>query len=284
MKKTHAVIVALATVIFPMGMASGQSLTLKVSDTLLGLNQKWAEAYKAKHPTADIQVTGDRTAAVFATLAEKKADLVVVSRGIRYKEAQACVAVFGRRPPDSKVAVSGVAVYANTNNLVKVINYDELAGIFQGQTKNWKELDGGADQAISIYAQATNSVAGELFNDEVLSGRGFSAEVQLLSSEDVLKAVAADPKAVGFGLLTTADGIQPLDIKRARSSTPASPTADNIARRIYPISGYIYSYSNPAANQEDIKAYLDWVRSAEGQQIATAAGFFPVPAAGRSGQ
>ena len=45
MKKTLATIVALATAILPLTIASAQTLTVKVSNTLLGLNQKWAEAY-----------------------------------------------------------------------------------------------------------------------------------------------------------------------------------------------------------------------------------------------
>jgi phosphate transport system substrate-binding protein len=278
MKPTLAAIIALITAVISLSTASGQTLTVKVSDTLLSLNQKWVEAYKAKHPTAEIRVTGEGTAATFATLAEKKADLVVVSRAIHFKEAQACEAAFGRRPVEGKVAVSGLAVYVNTNNPVKVLNYDELYDIFHGESKNWKVLASGKDQAISVYAQATNSVHGELFNEEVLSGRGFSAGVHLLAGQDVIKAVATDPNGIGFGALTLAEGVQTLSIKRAYSSTPVIPDADNISRRIYPISRFVFSYINPAANPEEIKAYLDWIHSDEGQQVAKEAGFYALPA------
>lgn len=284
MKKTFAALVALSTAIFTLATASGQTLIVKVSDTLLGLNQKWAEAYQAKHPAVAIQVAGEGTAAVFAALAGKKADLVVASRAVRYKEAQACEAAFGRRPMVYKAAVSGVAVYVNTTNPVNVISYDELYDIFRGRSQSWKELDGGKDQAISVYAQDTNSVYGELFNEEVLDGGGFSAEVHFLGGQELLKAVAADPKAIGFGALTPAEGIQPLRIKRARSSTPVAPTEDNIARRIYPISRYVYCYSSPAAKPDEVKAYLDWIRSDEGQQVAKEAGFYALPATLRPSQ
>jgi ABC-type phosphate transport system substrate-binding protein len=92
------------------------------------------------------------------------------------------------------------------------------------------------------------------------------------------KAVAADPNGIGFGALILAEGVQTLSIKRAYSSTPVIPDADNISRRIYPISRYVYSYINPAANPEEIKAYLDWIRSDEGQQVAKEAGFYALPA------
>lgn len=284
MKPTLAAIIALTTAIIPLSTASGQTLTVNVSDTLLGLNQKWVEAYKAKHPTAAIRVKGDGTAATFATLAEKRTDLVVVSRAIHFKEAQACEAAFGRRPVEAKVAVSGLAVYVNTNNPIKVLNYDELYDIFHGETKTWKVLAGGKDQAISVYAQATNTVPGELFNEEVLSGRGFSAGVHLLAGQDAIKAVASDPNGIGFSALNSAEGVQTLSIKRAYSSTPVIPDADNISRRIYPISRYVYCYINPATNQEQVKAYLDWIRDSEGQQVAKEAGFYALPASLRSSQ
>jgi phosphate transport system substrate-binding protein len=202
----------------------------------------------------------------------------VVARAIHFKEVQACEAAFGRRPVEGKVAVSGLAVYVNTNNPVKVLNYDELYDVFHGESKTWKELAGGKDQTISVYAQATNTVHGELFNEEVLSGRGFAAGVHLLAGQDIIKAVAADPNSIGFGALTFVEGVQTLGIKRAYSSTPVIPDADNISRRIYPISRYVYCYANPAANLEEIKAYLDWIRSDEGQQVAKEAGFFALPA------
>ena len=227
-------------------------------------------------------MTGEGTTAVLAALADKQADLVLVPRAMRYKEAQACMSALGRRPAEAKVAVSGVAVYVNTTNPVQVVSYDELAAIFGGQSQNWKELDGGRDQPISVYAPATNSVQGELFNEEVLNGRGFPAGVHLLAGPELLQTVAADPAGIGLGTLTPEPGVQTLSIKRAPSSTPVKPTEDNIARRMYPLSRYVFSYSNPAANPEAIKAYLDWIRSDEGQQIAREAGFYPLPAILRS--
>lgn len=284
MKTTLVGILALTTATFMGGMASGQTLTVKVSHTLLELNQKWADAYKAKHPAADIQVTGDETTSAFATLADKQADLIFVPRAMRFKEAQACEATLGRRPAENKVAVSGLAVYVHTNNLVKVLEYEELSNIFHGQTQNWKDLDGGTDHVISAYAQATNSVLGELFDAEVLEGMGFSAKVHCLTDQEVRQAVAADPNGIGFGALKPSPDLQLLSIKRAHSSTPVDPTEENIAHRIYPISRYVYSYSSPAANPDQSKAYVDWIRSDEGQQIAKGAGFYALPTNLRSGQ
>jgi len=278
MKRIFAGLLALATATLPLGKAAGETITVKVSNSLLELNQQWAAAYQAKHPGVDLRIAGDETAAALPSLAEKKVDLVVIPRAIRFKEAQACEAVFGRRPTEFKVAVNGVAVYVHTNNLIQTLEYEELNNIFHGRTQNWKDLSGGKDQAIAVYVLSTNTFLGELFDAEVLEGMGFSARVHLLAGQEMLKAIAADPNAIGFGALTPFDGVQALSIKRAHSSTPVDPTEENIAHRIYPISRYVYAYGQPGANGDQAKAYLDWIRGEEGQQVAKAAGFYALPA------
>src|ERR1039458_6189270 len=70
--------------------ASAQTITIKGSDTLLGLSQKWADTYKAKHPEVAVEVASGGAPAAFAALAEKKLDIALVSRSIRYKEAEPC--------------------------------------------------------------------------------------------------------------------------------------------------------------------------------------------------
>ena len=262
---------------------SAQTITVKGSDTLLGLSQKWAEAYTAKHPGIAFQVTGGGAPAAFAALAEKKLDIALVSRSIRYKEAEPCEAAFGQRPAEYRLAVSGLAVYVNTNNPVKVLSYDELFGIFKGKHKNWKEL-GGGELAISVYAQETNSVHGELFGEEVLNGKGISTEVHILAGPDILKTIASDPKGIGFGAFIQTEGVRPLSIKRAFSSTPVAPTEEAIANRIYPISRFVYCYTAPTGIKNETKAYLGWIRSDEGQQIAREAGYYPLPAKWRQSQ
>jgi phosphate transport system substrate-binding protein len=205
-----------------------------------------------------------------------------VSRSIRYKEAEACEAALGQRPAGSKVSVCGLAVYVNANNPVKVLTYDELFAIFRGKHKSWKDV-GGEKLPITVYAQNTNTVAGELFNEEVLNGKGVSGKIQLLGDAEMLKAIVNDPSGIGFGALRQTTGARTVAIKRAFSTLiPAEPTEETIANRTYPISRYVYFYPSPKDNNGKTKAYLEWILSDEGQQVARAAGFYVLPASARS--
>lgn len=279
MRKIFLIILVLAANAFWAMAAGGQTINLQTADSLQPLSQKWADAYKSTHPASNIRVSPDSTAGVFAALANKQADLVIVPRAMRFKEIQACETAFGQRPADTKLAVCGVAVYVNSNNPVGELNYNELYEIFHGEAKSWKEFEGGKDQPISLYAVATNTPLGELFNAEVMSGRGFPGDAHTLAATDLLKAVAGDPQGIGIGPLGAADNLKLVSIKRAPSSTPVIPNAENIGGRIYPISRCVFAYANPAADGNAIKQYLDWIRSDAGQQVAREAGFYALSAA-----
>jgi len=263
--------------------ALAQPITINASDTLVPVSQKWAAAYMGKHPDARIQVAGGGAAAALEALANRKADIAAVPRSMRYTEADACQAAFGKRPPEYKVGVNAVAVYVHADNPVKVVTYDELFDIFRGKRRNWKEL-GGRDATITVYGQGTNTPAGELFLEEVLNRKEMAGDVRLMTEAELWKAIARDANGIGFGAFVPIEGARALSIKRAFSSTPVEPEAAAISNRVYPITRFLYCYVNPTAGKADAKALLDWVRSDEGQEIGRQAGYWPLPAKWRMSQ
>ena len=274
----RAGLLILASVAFP---ALAGTITIKSSASLDGLTHQWAEAYQRAHPGTKIEITSGEIPSAFDALKERKADVVTAPRAIKFKEAQACEAALGKRPADFKVGVNGLAVYVNADNPIKILTYAELENIFNGKYRNWNEV-GGNDAPIVVLSQATNSAAGELFKAEVLNDKDFAPGAKCLLDSEITPAVAKTKTAIGFGKLGPADGARALEIKRAQSSTPAEPTEETISNRTYPISRYLYHYINAASDNAEIKAYLDWVRSDDGQQVVKASGFYSLPAKLRS--
>ena len=283
MKQTLAALALILAVLGPGHPAAAQGLTIRGSDTLTQVSRAWADDYTSKHAGVKIAADGGGAERAFAALAVRKTDVAIVSRSMRYKESQPCEAAFGQRPAELKVGVSGVAVWVNTANQVKIITYDELFSIFRGSYRNWKQL-GGQDAPILVYGQDTNSAAGELFVEEVLNGKSLAGDVRLLPGAEVRKAVAGAGNAIGFASFAPAEGIHALAIKRAFSSTPTEPSEDAIANRIYPISRFLYAYLDPAAKKGDLAAYLEWIRGDEGQEVARKNGFYALPAKWRGGE
>src|SRR3982750_3664253 len=73
---------------------SAANITVKGSDTLVILAQKWAEVYMSQHPEVKIQVTGGGSGIGFAALQNKTTDIADASRPIKTAERAACIKAF----------------------------------------------------------------------------------------------------------------------------------------------------------------------------------------------
>src|SRR3989440_9779400 len=84
---------------------SAGNITVKGSDTLVILAQKWAEVYMGKHPEVKIQVTGGGSGIGFAALQNNTTDNADASPPIKPAERAACIQNFGKNPRGDKWAV-----------------------------------------------------------------------------------------------------------------------------------------------------------------------------------
>jgi phosphate transport system substrate-binding protein len=260
-------------------VASSQAgnVTVKGSDTLVILAQKWAEVYMGKHPETKIQVTGGGSGTGFAALQNQSTDLANASRKIKSAEVEACVKAFGKRPTEYKVCLDGLSVYVNESNPIKELTLQQLEGIFTGRTKNWKEV-GGPDMGITIYSRENSSGTYEFFKEHVLKGKDFAAAAQTMQgTAALLQSVAKDKTGIGYGGAAYGAGAKHIAVKKDESSPAIEPTEENVVKGTYPIWRFLYVYVNPAVDKGEISSYLDWIRGDEGQKIVKEVGYYPLP-------
>jgi phosphate transport system substrate-binding protein len=258
------------------------TVTVKGSDTMVILAQKWAEVYMGKHPETKIQVTGGGTGTGFAALQNQSTDLCNASRKIKSAEISNCMKAFdGKRPTEYRVAIDGLSIYVNSNNRLKELSLPQLESIFTGRIKNWKEV-GGADLPITIYSRENSSGTYEFFKEHVLKGKDFAASAETKpGTAAVLQAVANDPKGIGYGGAAYGAGARHLAIKVNDASPAIEPTEENVVSQKYPIWRYLFIYLNPALDQGEVGSYLKWIRSDEGQKVVKEVGYFAIPEAMR---
>ena len=255
---------------------SGQ-ITVKGSDTLVILAQKWAETYMHQHTNVEINVTGGGSGIGFAALQAQTTDLCDASRQIKSEELQKCIMAFNKKPTEYKVALDGLSVYVNDSNPVKELTLAQLQGIFTGKLKNWKEV-GGADAPITIYSRENSSGTYEFFKSNVLQGQDFAATAQTMPGTAALvQAVGKDAGAIGYGGAAYGSGVKHLNVKKDDASPAVEPTEANVENQTYPIWRYLYVYLNPALDKGDVAAYLNWIRSDDGQKIVKDQGYYPLP-------
>lgn len=254
------------------------TITVKGSDTLVILAQKWAEIYMGQHSNVKIQVSGGGSGTGFAALQNQTTDLCNASRKAKAAEVAKCVTVFGgKRPTEYKVALDGLSVYVNAENPVKELTLGQLKDIFSGKVKNWKDI-GGADAPITVYSRENSSGTYEFFKEHVLQGQDFAASAQTMpGTASILQAVAKDKNGIGYGGAAYGAGAKHLLVKKDETSPGVEPSEENVLNGTYPIWRHLYVYVNPALDKGEIAAYLKWIRSDEGQKIVKDVGYYPLP-------
>jgi len=108
MKTKHKLLASIAALALS-ASTQAANITVKGSDTLVILAQKWAEVYMSRKPDVKIQVTGGGTGTGFAALLNQTTDLCNASRKIRQAEVAECIKAFNRRPTEYKVALDGLS-------------------------------------------------------------------------------------------------------------------------------------------------------------------------------
>ena len=274
MKKT-LFILALAAATSVSALAG--NITVKGSDTLVILAQKWAEVYMGQHADVKIQVSGGGSGIGFAALQNQTTDLCDASRKIKAAEIQKCIVAFNARPTEYKVALDGLSVYVNPENSLKELTLDQVGAIFTGKIKNWKEV-GGPDAPITVYSRENSSGTYEFFKEHVLKGHDFAASAQTMpGTAAIVQAVMKDKNGIGYGGAAYGGGSKLLAIKKTDASPAIAPTEETVMNGTDPMWRHLFVYVDPAKDKGEIAAYLSWIRSDDGQKYVKDIGYYPLP-------
>src|SRR5262247_342277 len=91
--------------------AQDKSITVKESNTMVLLGQRWAEVYMKKNPGSRIQVTGGGSGTGIAALINGTTDICEASRPMKDKEKEDVKSKRGSEVKEIPVAVDGLAIY-----------------------------------------------------------------------------------------------------------------------------------------------------------------------------
>lgn len=247
-------------------------LTLKGSDTMVILVQKWTEEYPDK--SVQFQVTGGGSGTGIASLINGTTDICSSSRPMKSAEALQMKQKYGKPPIEIRVARDGLSIYVNKTNLIKTITIKQLGDIFTGKIKNWKDI-GGPDHKIILYSRENNSGTYEFFKEHVLMNKDFDPFAQHMpGTSAVVGAIAMDQWGIGYGGAAYAKGVNEVKVSIHKDSIYYSPTEENILNGKYPISRFLYFYLRERPINET-KKFIDWVIGKKGQKVVLDVGYFP---------
>ncbi len=267
-----------------------RTITIKGSDTMVILGQRWAEEYmkkvaverpqvSAERPQVIIQVTGGGSGTGIAALINGGTDICQSSRPMKENEKKLFNEKQKKEVKEIPVAVDAISLYVHKDNPVRILNLKQIKEIFTGKITKWTELVKEANwknKKIVAYSRENNSGTYLYFKEHVLNNEDFASDVQTLpGTSAVVNAVSKDNYSIGYGGIAYGKGIRFLKVKKEEKSSAFEPTRENVYKRTYPISRELYFYV-AGEPQGEIKNFIDWVLGPQGQKICEEVGYFPL--------
>ncbi|WP_225413810.1 phosphate ABC transporter substrate-binding protein [Stigmatella hybrida] len=272
MKKFLASLLVLLPFVLPAAAQAG-TLSVKGSDTMVILGQRWAEEFMKKNAATKIQVTGGGSGTGLAALINGTTDIAMSSRPIKDAENEKVRAQAKAPAEQISVAKDGVTFYVHEKNPLNALTVEQLKGIYLGDITNWKDV-GGANAPIVLYSRENSSGTYVFVKDNLLNGEDYAAEAQTLpGTAAVVNAITKEKNGIGYGGAAYAKGIKELKVKVGTEEI--APSAENIKSGKYPLSRDLYFYLRTKPTGE-VKSFIDFALSPEGQQIVNKVGYFPV--------
>jgi len=269
----HAVVLLLVATAAAMA-APKQRITIKGSDTMVILVQRWTEKYTGK-ATAEFQVTGGGSGTGIAALINGTTDICASSRPMKPAEISQLKEKTGYAGMEIRVARDGLSVYTHASNKVKQLTIDQLSKIFTGKITNWKDV-GGADAKIILYSRENNSGTYEFFKEHVLNKQDFASSAQhMAGTAALINAISKDKNGIGYGGAAYAKNVKALAVAEREGAPYVTPNKKTILSGEYPISRFLYFYLSQRPDGE-IKKFVDWVLSPAGQKVVSDVGYYPL--------
>lgn len=170
------------------------------------------------------------------------------------------------------IGLVGTGVIVNSANPLKGLTKEQVKQIFAGEITNWRQL-GGEDLAIKVFIREANAATRSSFETFFFGGKATYAKdaTEVFELEQTLKAVGSFRASVGMATASNRAATEPT--VKLLAIDGVAPTAENLVNGTYKIGRplLIVHPSDESKLRPGMKAFLEWVRSPEGQRIAASA-------------
>jgi phosphate transport system substrate-binding protein len=280
---TAAIAVCIAIASSP--VQARELLQNKGSDTLVNVAQAWAEAYQKINPDVAVAVSGGGSGTGIAAMINGTVDIANASRAMKAKEVDLAKSK-GQNPIEHIVGYDALAVFLHKDNPAEFMSIAQLAEIYgeEGKYDSWTdiglEVPGCKGQEIVIVSRQNNSGTYAYFRKAVLGGKRDyrMGTLDMHGSKDVVDLVEKTACAIGYsGLAYATDHVKLACVSKGDGEVCVNPSVETASDGSYPIARPLFMYTNGEPTGE-IKTYLDWILSDEGQCIILSKGYAPAHA------
>ena len=284
------------------------SIAISGSSTVEPISSLVAELFNESNPDVEISVDGPGTGDGFELFCQGETDISDASRQIDEEEIAACESA-GVEYEELEVALDGITVMVNATSQIECLSSADLYAIFGPASAGIDstsdanalsaEVGGTGDlpvQDLEITAPGDESGTYDAFIElsgipDLAVGNGVAEEdaealrgdYQSSGNDNVIiQAMEGSPNAIGFVGFAFAEeaGDQVREVGIDAGDGCIVPTTETIADGSYPLSRSLYIYPNveTAAEEEAVKAYVDYYLTEESLgAVVEEARYIPLP-------
>jgi len=212
------------------------------------------------HDNVNITVQGGGSAVGIQSAISGAAQIGMADLVVLPEEARSLTATI--------VARDGIAMVVNPANNITDLTLQQVRDIFNGKIKNWKDV-GGADAPITVVSREAGSGTRSSF-EQIIMEINLTKDALIQDSNGTIReTVANDANAIGY----LSHGLLNEKIKAVRLDKQEC-TNESIATGEYKLVRPIYLLVK-GSHQGEIKSFIDYILSDEGQQTIKAKGLMP---------
>jgi phosphate transport system substrate-binding protein len=261
------------------------------SSTVYPLTQRMADNFKQEGYAGQMTIDSIGSGAGIERFCKGEIDIANASRSINEEEIATCQGI-GIDPVEFRVGTDALTiVVSNQNTFVDDLTIEQLAAIYSGEAKTWKDVDTAwpAD-AIQLFSPGTDSGTFDYFADVVFAEDydndknaayakiAQAPGIQLSENDNVLvQGVEGSPNAIGyFGYAYFNENKDKLKALKVNGIEPNEQTAES---GDYPIARplFIYSAKSIMDKKPQVASFISYYLSYVNDEI-TDVGYFPASA------
>ncbi|MCS7028211.1 MAG: phosphate ABC transporter substrate-binding protein [Bacteroidia bacterium] len=246
------------------------------SETMKDMLEELSKEYKKIKPNVDILVSGGHTERGLQQILAGEVDLCAISKAPSGNFIAELKAKYNTNGVKIAIAMECIGVFVHNQNRVNQLTAEQIAGIYSGEIKNWKELS-GEDKPILAARLPDESGTCQFFKNRIMGGQDYDTSIIVKNnSAQITEWISKNPNGIAFGrLVDKKPTIKAISIKDYHQSSYVEPTLNNLKNNTYPLSRQLFLFSIKEP-QGEVKEFIEWITQKETQKLVTKYGFYPV--------
>jgi phosphate transport system substrate-binding protein len=244
----------------PNGLGGGRFL-LSTGGGALAQVTALTKRFTELHPGLNWLIENVGSDAGVGLVVSRHSDLGAISRDLTAAEK----GTVGLEP----LGAVGTAVAVNPDNPLKGMTLAQVRQVFGGEVTNWSQL-GGPDVAIRVFLRETTAATRQSFDEYVFAGMKptyTETAATVGSNAEMATSIRSFAGAIGMATLKQATVDDPKLRLLAIEGVPATMAALNDGSYKIRRPLYLVYPIDPSKMKPDVKLFLEFVRSPEGQKI-----------------